>query len=57
MAGRRGRRVTIVGGGVMGLMTAYHAVPQAESVTVLERDTTSAALHLPGSLVAAGPAS
>ena len=37
MAGRRGRRVTIIGGGAMGLMTAYHAAPQAESVTVLER--------------------
>jgi glycine/D-amino acid oxidase-like deaminating enzyme len=37
MAGRRGRRVTIIGGGVMGLMTAYHAAPRAEAVTVLER--------------------
>jgi glycine/D-amino acid oxidase-like deaminating enzyme len=34
---QRGRRVTIIGGGVMGLMTAYHAAPQAEAVTVLER--------------------
>jgi sarcosine oxidase len=33
----RGRRVTIIGGGVMGLMTAYHAAPLAEAVTVLER--------------------
>jgi glycine/D-amino acid oxidase-like deaminating enzyme len=32
-----GRRVTIIGGGVMGLMTAYHAAPQAETVTVLEK--------------------
>jgi sarcosine oxidase len=32
-----GRRVTIIGGGVMGLMTAYHAAPQAGAVTVLER--------------------
>ncbi len=28
---------TIIGGGVMGLMTAYHAAPLAESVTVLDR--------------------
>lgn len=27
----------IIGGGVMGLMTAYHAAPLAETVTVLER--------------------
>jgi glycine/D-amino acid oxidase-like deaminating enzyme len=29
-------RLTIVGGGVMGLMNAYQAAPLAESVTVLE---------------------
>jgi sarcosine oxidase len=31
------RRLTIVGGGVMGLMTAYYAAPLMSSVTVLER--------------------
>ena len=30
-------RLTIIGGGVMGLMTAYYAAPWADSVTVLER--------------------
>ena len=30
-------RLTIIGGGVMGLMTAYQAAPLAESVTVLDR--------------------
>ena len=30
-------RLTIIGGGVMGLMAAYHAAPLAESVTVLDR--------------------
>jgi glycine/D-amino acid oxidase-like deaminating enzyme len=30
-------RLTIIGGGVMGLMTAYFAAPLADSVTVLER--------------------
>jgi glycine/D-amino acid oxidase-like deaminating enzyme len=30
-------RLTIIGGGVMGLMTAYYAAPLAEAVTVLER--------------------
>jgi glycine/D-amino acid oxidase-like deaminating enzyme len=30
-------RLVIVGGGVVGLMTAYYAAPQAESVTVLDR--------------------
>jgi glycine/D-amino acid oxidase-like deaminating enzyme len=30
-------RLTIIGGGVMGLMTAYYAAPLAETVTVLER--------------------
>jgi len=34
---QRRRRVTVIGGGVMGLMTAYHAAPLAEAVTVLER--------------------
>jgi sarcosine oxidase len=34
---RRSRRLTIIGGGVMGLMTAYYAAPLADSVTVLER--------------------
>jgi glycine/D-amino acid oxidase-like deaminating enzyme len=37
VARRPGRRVTIIGGGVMGLMTAYHAAPLAEAVTVLEK--------------------
>jgi glycine/D-amino acid oxidase-like deaminating enzyme len=37
LAGTRGKRLTIIGGGVMGLMTAYHAAPLAEAVTVLER--------------------
>ena len=31
-----GRRLTIIGGGVMGLMTAYYAAPLAGAVTVLE---------------------
>ena len=31
------RRLTIIGGGVMGLMTAYYAAPLVSSVTVLER--------------------
>jgi len=30
-------RLTIIGGGVKGLMTAYYAAPLASSVTVLER--------------------
>jgi sarcosine oxidase len=30
-------RLTIVGGGVMGLMTAYYAAPLAQTVTVLDR--------------------
>jgi len=34
-----GGRLTIVGGGVMGLMTAYYAAPLADAVTVLERST------------------
>ena len=37
MTGSRGRRLTVIGGGVMGLMTAYYAAPFAETVTVLER--------------------
>lgn len=37
MAGTGSRRLTIIGGGVMGLMTAYYAAPQAASVTVLEK--------------------
>jgi glycine/D-amino acid oxidase-like deaminating enzyme len=37
LAETRGRRLTIIGGGVMGLMTAYYAAPLAESVTVLEK--------------------
>jgi sarcosine oxidase len=32
-----GKRLTIIGGGVMGLMTAYYAAPLAGAVTVLER--------------------
>ena len=37
MAESGGRRLTVIGGGVMGLMTAYYAAPFAETVTVLER--------------------
>ena len=37
MTAVRGRRLTIIGGGVMGLMTAYYAAPLAESVTVLDK--------------------
>ena len=37
LAEPRGKRLTIIGGGVMGLMTAYHAAPLAAAVTVLER--------------------
>lgn len=37
MAEIRGRRLTIIGGGVMGLMTAYYAAPLASAVTVLEK--------------------
>ncbi len=37
MAGTHGSRLTIIGGGVMGLMTAYYAAPLASSVTVLEK--------------------
>jgi sarcosine oxidase len=32
-----GRRLTIIGGGVMGLMTAYYAAPLAGSVTVVDK--------------------
>jgi glycine/D-amino acid oxidase-like deaminating enzyme len=32
-----GKRLTVIGGGVMGLMTAYYAAPFASAVTVLER--------------------
>src|SRR6202161_111432 len=35
--GMQGRRVTIIGAGVMGLMTSYYAAPLADSVTVLEK--------------------
>jgi glycine/D-amino acid oxidase-like deaminating enzyme len=42
--------VAIIGGGVMGLMTAYYAAPLAEAVTVLERswvgDPTTASFGL-----------
>ena len=37
MTAARGRRLTIIGGGVMGLMTAYYAAPLASSVTVLDK--------------------
>jgi sarcosine oxidase len=37
LTGTRGSRLTIVGGGVMGLMTAYYAAPLASSVTVLDK--------------------
>ncbi len=37
MTTMRGRRLTIIGGGVMGLMTAYYAAPLASSVTVLDK--------------------
>ena len=30
-------RLTIIGGGVMGLMTAYYTAPRADAATVLER--------------------
>jgi N-methyl-L-tryptophan oxidase len=32
-----GKRLTIIGGGVMGLMSAYYAAPLAAAVTVLEK--------------------
>lgn len=34
-----GGRLTVIGGGVMGLMTAYYAAPLAEAVTVLEKSS------------------
>jgi sarcosine oxidase len=37
VTGSGGRRLTIIGGGVMGLMTAYYAAPLAGSVTVLDK--------------------
>jgi glycine/D-amino acid oxidase-like deaminating enzyme len=37
VAGPEGKRLTIIGGGVMGLMTAYYAAPLATGVTVLEK--------------------
>ncbi len=37
MAEVSGKRLTIIGGGVMGLMTAYYAAPFATAVTVLEK--------------------
>jgi sarcosine oxidase len=37
LTGTRGSRLTIIGGGVMGLMTAYYAAPLAGSVTVLDK--------------------
>jgi glycine/D-amino acid oxidase-like deaminating enzyme len=36
VAGHHGKRLTIIGGGVMGLMTAYYAAPLAGSVTVVD---------------------
>jgi glycine/D-amino acid oxidase-like deaminating enzyme len=36
LTGTCGSRLTIIGGGVMGLMTAYYAAPLASSVTVLD---------------------
>jgi glycine/D-amino acid oxidase-like deaminating enzyme len=37
LTGTGGGRLTIIGGGVMGLMTAYYAAPLASSVTVLDK--------------------
>jgi glycine/D-amino acid oxidase-like deaminating enzyme len=37
LAALPGRRLTIIGGGVMGLMTAYYAAPLASSVTVVDK--------------------
>jgi glycine/D-amino acid oxidase-like deaminating enzyme len=37
VAERAAKRLTIIGGGVMGLMTAYYAAPLAGAVTVLEK--------------------
>ena len=36
MAQSRGKRLTIIGGGVMGLMTAYYGAPPAAAVTADE---------------------
>jgi sarcosine oxidase len=37
LTGTGGSRLTVIGGGVMGLMTAYYAAPLASSVTVLDK--------------------
>jgi sarcosine oxidase len=37
LTGTHGSRLTIIGGGVMGLMTAYYAAPLASSVTILDK--------------------
>jgi glycine/D-amino acid oxidase-like deaminating enzyme len=37
LTGTGGSRLTIIGGGVMGLMAAYYAAPVAGSVTVLDK--------------------
>jgi glycine/D-amino acid oxidase-like deaminating enzyme len=37
VTGRRGKRLAVIGGGVMGLMTAYYAAPLAAELTVLEK--------------------
>jgi glycine/D-amino acid oxidase-like deaminating enzyme len=37
LTGTRGSWLTVIGGGVMGLMTAYYAAPLASSVTVLDK--------------------
>jgi sarcosine oxidase len=37
LAGTHGTRLTIIGGGVMGLMTAYYAAPLASCVTILDK--------------------
>jgi len=41
-------RLTIIGGGVMGLMTAFYAAPRAEAVTVPERSRGCLLGLLPG---------
>jgi glycine/D-amino acid oxidase-like deaminating enzyme len=40
VTGTGGRRLTIIGGGVMGLMTAYYAAPLATSITVVDKSRT-----------------
>jgi glycine/D-amino acid oxidase-like deaminating enzyme len=65
VTGPGGRRLTIIGGGVMGLMTAYYAAPLASSVTVLDRSRvgdpgsgpieTARVRAEPGPLVIAAP--